>query len=132
MGSSLAWVTRMTSFACQGSCFFSRRFSDLIYEIGSNALIQLMGRTIRHPIRIHPFVCKRASSVHSKRASVSCQKKWKFKNWLTASRRVSMVTLWLSNRTSRYNLIYLPWTYLATRRIIFRFKRKDCQGYRVR
>ena len=42
MGSSLAWVIRMTSFACQGS-FFSRRFSDLIYEMGSNALNTIEG-----------------------------------------------------------------------------------------
>ena len=41
-----------------------------------------------------------------------------------------MITLWLSNRPSRCDLICLPWTYL-TRRVKFPFKRKACQVYRV-
>ena len=41
-----------------------------------------------------------------------------------------MVALWLSNRSFRYNLICLPWTYL-TRRVKFPIKKKACQVYRV-
>ena len=67
-----AYVTRMTCFACQESCFFLATFplsSDLIYEWAQMHLIILRGRNPRRPIRIHLFVCKKSSSAHSRRAS---------------------------------------------------------------
>ena len=67
-----AWVTRMTCFACQESCFFLAKFSlssDLIYEWAQMHLIILRDRNPRRPIRIHLFVCKKSSSSYSRRAS---------------------------------------------------------------
>ena len=67
-----AWVTRITCFACQESCFFLAKFplsSDLIYEWAQMHLIILRGRNPRRPIRIHLFVCKKSSTAHSRRAS---------------------------------------------------------------
>ena len=67
-----AWVTKMTCFACQESCFFLTKFplsSDLIYKWAQMHLIILRGRNPRRPIRINLFVCKKSSSAHSRRAS---------------------------------------------------------------
>ena len=61
-----AWVTRMTCFACQESCFFLAKFP---HEWAQMHLIILRGRNPRRPIRIHLFICKKSSSAHSIRAS---------------------------------------------------------------
>ena len=127
-----AWVTRMTCFACPESCFFFSQSlsSDLIYEWVQMHLIILRGRNPCHPIRIHLFVCKKSSSTHSKKASRHLLPKEYALKLVNRPRRASTVTLWLSNRPSRYDLICLSWSFL-TRRVKYSFKRRACQVYRV-
>ena len=111
-----AWVTRMTCFACQESCFFLAKFplsSDLIYEWAQMHLIILRGR---NPPALYESISSYARSylplIQEEQVVSYWRKNMHFK-LLNCPRRASKVTLWLSNRLSRYDLICLPWSSLT-------------------
>ena len=132
VGSSLGHKNDM--FCLPGVVFFFSRKVSFVsppnIRIGSNAFNNLEGCNPRRPLRIHLFVCKKSSSAHSRRASRQLLAKEYALKLVNCPRRASTVILWLSNRPSRYDLICLPWSFL-TSRVIYPFKRRACQVYRV-
>ena len=109
-----AWVTRM--FCLPGVVFFFlAKFplsSDPVYEWAHMHLIILKGR---NPATLYESISSYARNhlqLIQEEQVVSFWRKNMHLKMVNCHRRASTVTLWLSNRPSRYDLICLPWSFL--------------------